>query len=211
MKKFCFIVSLIAIAAVARPTQSSAQQHKSSSGDNAFFLRTNLIQWATLTADLGFEYRYKDKYAFLLSGSTTPGTWVFKNGMRWGLQKFNAEVRYYMDENEPLYVGLGYQQGQANFYVPGPNVGRQGDFYAIGMTGGYILKLSKSWALDFNIGLGYAYFDYYQRYQRVTLETPTTTGGVPGVRTVKYFQLVDTKSKAVPTITQIGVNLVWKL
>jgi len=209
MKKFCFVVSVIALAAMARPTQSHAQ--KSSSGDNSFFLRTNLIHWVTLTPDLGFEYRYKDTYAILLSGSTTPGLWTFDSGMRWGLSKFNLEGRYYTGVNKKWYIGLGYQQGVFNFYNPVNNIGRQANLFALGVTGGYMLKLSESLSLDFNLGLGYAYLDYFQKYHRVTmngndmLTLSSTSNEV--VFTVDRSKTV----KLVPTVTQIGVSLVWKM
>jgi len=193
---------MFVLAATAKPDFSHAQTL--SKGDNAWLLRTNFVHWVTLTADVGLEWRYQNTYAILLSGSTTPGTWTFGGGMKWGYSSFNPEVRYYLGANKQWYAGLGYQQGMANFYNPENNIGRQGNFFAIGLTGGYMLHLNKVLDLDFNLGLGYMHFDYYQRYFRAPALANLPSEG-------SRFYLNWTKSKDIPTVTQLGVSLVWKM
>jgi len=197
MKKICLTVAVILAAVVAGPAHSHAQTL--SSGDNSFLLRANLIQWVTLTPDLGVEYRYKETYAVLLSGSTTAGLVTFGSGLRWGMTKYNPEVRYYIGAAKQWYAGVGYQRGTVNFYNPANNIGRQADFFAAGLTGGYMLPLGERWSLDFNIGLGYAWFDNYQRYYKINING------------ADIFMFRGARNKSLPTVTQVGVNLVWKI
>ena len=105
-------------------------------GEHTLELRTNLLRWATLTPDLGIEWRISPSVGIMVNGSWT--SW------RWN----NAARRYAL-----WYVGAMFKAGQFNYKLSG--TGRQGDLLGGGITGGYQLRLNKALALDFTLGLGY--------------------------------------------------------
>ena len=65
-------------------------------------LRANLLHWATLTPDLGFEWRMNRHFGLLLNGSWTTWSWDHKN-RRYALWKVSPEVRYYLGKQRGRY------------------------------------------------------------------------------------------------------------
>ena len=51
-----------------------------------------------------------------------------------------------------------YKVGSFNYKFS--ETGKQGDIMGGGITGGYLLRLNNSLALDFNLGVGYIHADY---------------------------------------------------
>ena len=98
---------------------------------SALSLLANLLRWATLTPDLGIEWRISQSVGVMVNGSWTSWSWN------------NAARRY----------ALWEVAGQFNYKFSG--TGRQGDLLGGGITGGYQLRLNKALALDFTLGLGY--------------------------------------------------------
>ena len=154
-------------------------------------LRANLLRWATLTPDLGIEWRISPSVGILVNGSWTSWTWN-DNARRYALWEVAPEVRWYLGEKKAWYVGAMFKAGQFNYKFSG--TGRQGDLLGGGITGGYQLRLNKALALDFTLGLGYLNADT-ERYDVVD-----------GVR-------VRSGNETMHWIGPInaGVTLVWKL
>ena len=117
-----------------------------------FALRANLLRWATLTPDLGIEWRISPSVGIMVNGSWTSWTWN-DNARRYALWEVAPEVRWYLGEKKAWYVGAMFKAGQFNYKFSG--TGRQGDLLGGGITGGYQLRLNKALALDFTLGLGY--------------------------------------------------------
>lgn len=122
-----------------------------------FALRANLLHWATLTPDLGLEWRINSSWSIVANGSWTSWSWNDKN-RRYVLWEVMPEVRYYIGEQKAWYVGAMFKTGQFNYKLSG--TGKQGDLMGGGITGGYQLKLNKALSMDFNLGLGYLNADY---------------------------------------------------
>lgn len=120
-------------------------------------LRANLLRWATLTPDLGLEWRISRDWAVLVNGSWTSWSWDDKN-RRYALWKVAPEVRYYIGKEKHGYLGVMYKVGSFNYKLS--ETGRQGDLMGGGITGGYQLRLNKALALDFTLGLGCIHADY---------------------------------------------------
>ena len=114
-------------------------------------LRANLLRWATLTPDLGIEWRISPSVGVMVNGSWTSWTWN-DNARRYALWEVAPEVRWYLGEKKAWYVGAMFKAGQFNYKLSG--TGRQGDLMGGGITGGYQLRLNKALALDFTLGLG---------------------------------------------------------
>lgn len=154
-------------------------------------LRANLLRWATLTPDLGLEWRICPSCGIAVNGSWTSWTWSDKD-RRYALWEVAPEVRYYMGEKKAWYLGAMFKTGQFNYKIS--ETGKQGDLMGGGITTGYQLRLNKALALDFNLGLGYLNADF-EKYEVID-----------GVR-VRCGN--ETKNWCGPI--NAGVTLVWKL
>ena len=154
-------------------------------------LRANLLRWATLTPDLGLEWRICPSCGIAVNGSWTSWTWSDKD-RRYALWEVAPEIRYYMGEKKAWYLGAMFKAGQFNYKIS--ETGKQGDLMGGGITTGYQLRLNKALALDFNLGLGYLNADF-EKYEVID-----------GVR-VRCGN--ETKNWCGPI--NAGVTLVWKL
>ena len=154
-------------------------------------LRANLLRWATLTPDLGLEWRICPSWGIAVNGSWTSWTWSDKD-RRYALWEVAPEIRYYMGEKKAWYLGAMFKAGQFNYKLS--ETGKQGDLMGGGITTGYQLRLNKALTLDFNLGLGYLNADF-EKYEVID-----------GVR-VRCGN--ETKNWWGPI--NAGVTLVWKL
>ena len=154
-------------------------------------LRANLLRWATLTPDLGLEWRICPSWGIAVNGSWTSWSWSDKD-RRYALWEVAPEIRYYMGEKKAWYLGAMFKAGQFNYKIS--ETGKQGDLMGGGITTGYQLRLNKALTLDFNLGMGYLNADF-EKYEVID-----------GVR-VRCGN--ETKNWCGPI--NAGVTLVWKL
>ena len=159
--------------------------------DHHLSLRANLLRWATLTPDLGLEWRICPSWGIAVNGSWTSWSWSDKD-RRYALWEVAPEVRYYMGEKKAWYLGAMFKAGQFNYKFS--EAGKQGDLMGGGITAGYQLRLNKALDLDFNLGLGYLNADF-EKYEVID-----------GVRVRRGNE---TKDWCGPI--NAGVTLVWKL
>lgn len=154
-------------------------------------LRANLLRWATLTPDLGLEWRICPSFGIAVNGSWTSWTWSDKD-RRYALWEVAPEIRYYMGEKKAWYLGAMFKAGQFNYKLS--ETGKQGDLMGGGITAGYQLRLNKALDLDFNLGLGYlnVYFEKYEVIDGVRVRR--------GNETKDWYGPINA-----------GVTLVWKL
>ena len=157
----------------------------------AFALRANLLRWATLTPDLGVEWRIDRRWSILLNGSWTSWSWSDKD-RRYALWKISPEVRYYIGKEKRGFLGAMYHTGEFNYKLG--ETGRQGNYQGGGITGGYMLPLNRALSLDFHAGIGYsrAEYDKYIVTNGVRVRGESKTNNYWG-------------------INQFGVTLVWSL
>ena len=154
-------------------------------------LRANLLRWATLTPDLGLEWRICPSWGIAVNGSWTSWSWSDKD-RRYALWEVAPEVRYYMGEKKAWYLGAMFKAGQFNYKFS--ETGKQGDLMGGGITAGYRLRLNKALDLDFNLGLGYLNADY-EKYEVID-----------GVRVRRGNETKDWWGPI-----NAGVTLVWKI
>lgn len=158
--------------------------------DNTFSLRANLLRWATLTPDLGVEWRINRHWGILVDGAWTSWSWSDKD-RRYALWNVSPGIHYYIGKEKRGYVGAMYQAGEFNYKLG--ETGRQGNYQGGGITGGYLLRLNRTLSLDFHAGAGYA---------RAEFDKYTVMDGVRvgrGSETKNYWG-----------INQAGITLVWK-
>lgn len=154
-------------------------------------LRANLLRWATLTPDLGVEWRICPSWGIVVNGSWTSWSWNDKD-RRYALWEVAPEIRYYMGEKKAWYLGAMFKAGQFNYKLS--ETGKQGDLMGGGITTGYQLRLNKALTLDFNLGLGYLNADF-EKYEVID-----------GVRVRRGNETKDWWGPI-----NAGVTLVWKL
>ena len=154
-------------------------------------LRANLLRWATLTPDLGLEWRICPSWGIAVNGSWTSWSWNDKD-RRYALWEVAPEIRYYMGEKKAWYLGAMFKAGQFNYKIS--ETGKQGDLMGGGITAGYQLRLNKALTLDFNLGLGYLNADF-EKYEVID-----------GVRVRRGNETKDWWGPI-----NAGVTLVWKL
>lgn len=171
------------ITATPLESPSSAHYH--------FALRANLLRWATLTPDLGLEWRVHPSWGILVNGSWTSWSWNGKD-RRYALWEVMPEVRYYTGKEKRGYLGVMFKAGEFNYKLSA--TGKQGDLMGGGITGGYLLRLNKALSLDFSVAIGCLHADY-EKYE--------VTDGV------RVRRGTETKNWWGPV--NAGVTLVWKL
>ena len=154
-------------------------------------LRANLLRWATLTPDLGLEWRITPSMGIAVNGSWTSWSWNDAD-RRYALWEVAPEVRWYLGGMKRGYIGAVYKAGQFNYKLSA--MGRQGDLMGGGITGGYQLRLNRALSLDFNVAVGCLHADY-EKYEVIS-----------GVRVRRG---TETKNWWGPI--GAGVTLVWKL
>ena len=187
------------LAAEKAEAEKAAQQNKlvdtpsetKITNDYHFSLRANLLRWATLTPDLGVEWRICPSWGIAVNGSWTSWSWSDKD-RRYALWEVAPEIRYYMGEKKAWYLGAMFKAGPFNYKIS--ETGKQGDLMGGGITTGYQLRLNKALTLDFNLGMGYLNADF-EKYEVID-----------GVR-VRCGN--ETKNWCGPI--NAGVTLVWKL
>ena len=154
-------------------------------------LRANLLRWATLTPDLGLEWRICPSWGIAVNGSWTSWSWNGKD-RRYALWEVVPEVRYYIGKEKRGYLGAMFKSGEFNYKLSG--TGKQGDLMGGGITGGYRLRLNDALSLDFSLAIGYLNADY-EKYEVIN-----------GVRVRRGN---DTKDWWGPV--NAGITLVWTL
>ena len=172
-------------------TLASTPSETKITNDHHLSLRANLLRWATLTPDLGLEWRICPSWGIAVNGSWTSWSWSDKD-RRYALWEVAPEVRYYMGEKKAWYLGAMFKAGQFNYKLS--ETGKQGDLMGGGITAGYQLRLNKALDLDFNLGLGYLNVDF-EKYEVID-----------GVRVRRGNETKDWYGPI-----NAGVTLVWKL
>ena len=178
-------------AAAQQNTLADTPSETKITTDYHLSLRANLLRWATLTPDLGLEWRICPSWGIAVNGSWTSWSWSDKD-RRYALWEVAPEVRYYMGEKKVWYLGAMFKAGQFNYKIS--ETGKQGDLMGGGITTGYQLRLNKALALDFNLGLGYLNADF-EKYEVID-----------GVRVRRGNETKDWYGPI-----NAGVTLVWKL
>ena len=157
-----------------------------------FALRTNALYWLGLMPNLGVEWRPSERVGIVVNG----GYAMWKKDSwehNWAGWFVAPEVRIYLGEKMNWFVGPQLLAGSFNL-KPGDK-GYQGDVLAGGVMGGYRMKLSRCWDLDFTLGVGYVHLEY-ESYRR--------EGNMNA-----YINDNLEKNTVLPI--QAGVNFIWKI
>lgn len=164
-----------------------------------FAVRTNVLYDAVLLPTLGVEWRVSPDWGVKLDGSLA--WWGGKSDKVQKMWLLNPEVRRYLLRDRRFYVGASGSYGSYNIYkyplgsLFSKDTGYQGTMWSAGVTVGYQLCLSRTFSVDFNLGLGYIRSEY------------DSYGMTDGVRVYKATD----QSKNFWGPTQAGISLVWTI
>jgi hypothetical protein len=171
-----------------------------SGGDSGkFSLRTNLLYWAVATPNLGMEWKPSNSFGILVNGVWSHWIWSGegRHHRTWLIQ---PEIRYYLGCRDGVcpvstgwFLGIEGHAGEFNFKFG--DTGYQGDVLGGGLTGGYRLRLSKCFDMDFSLGLGYTQLKYDTYYRSNDVMVRKESG----------------LEKNVFAPTQAGISLIWKI
>ncbi len=117
-------------------------------------LKTNVIDWATLSPNMALEVRLDRRWTLDLSATGHP----FSNiaGVKLTHFRFQPELRYWF--NRPMarhFMGFNLLGGFYNMKFN--DTYYDGDIWALGVSYGYALVLSKHWNMEATIGFGYGH------------------------------------------------------
>ncbi|GHV05619.1 hypothetical protein FACS189416_5460 [Bacteroidia bacterium] len=160
--------------------------------DGKFSIRTNLLYWLAATPNFGIEYHPSENFGILVNGLWSHWIWS-DNDKHHRTWMVSPEVRYYIGANKNWFIGVEGHAGEFNFKFN--DTGYQGDAIGGGLTGGYKLRLSEVFDLDFSLGLGYTQLKY-DTYYRSNGYMVRKEGGL---------------KKDFFGPTQLGVSLIFKL
>lgn len=164
-----------------------------------FAVRTNVLYDAMLLPTLGVEWRVNRDLGVKLDGSLS--WWGGEHGKVQKIWMLSPEVRWYLLHDKRFYAGVSGNYGEYNVYkymlggVLSKDTGYQGKCWNVGLTLGYQLYLSRSFSIDFNLGLGYTRSEY------------DSYGVTDGVRVYKERN----NNKHFWGPTQAGISLVWTI
>lgn len=167
-----------------------------------FQLRTNGLYDLALSPNIGLEWQSSFGLAFQFD---YVGAWwnsPSKNRF-FSNYGFQTEIRYYFKHKNTanpfrgLHAGVYGQMATFDFEFGGEGVQcpNLDDAWGLGLSGGYTLPISRRWAIDFVLGLGY-FTAKYKTYD------PTSNGGyqATGTKRLKFFGP-----------TKLEVSFVWSL
>lgn len=157
-------------------------------------VKTNLLQWATTTPNLGAEVALSRRTTVELSWAYNP--WTFSDNRKLQHWKLQPEFRFWFWEPfNGHFLGLNavYSEFNAGGIKLLPKLADyryEGKLYGGGLTYGYQWMLSNRWVLEASLGAGYQHIRYHQ-YQCRTCGLPTGADGKPlgesPLQTKRYF------------------------
>lgn len=122
-------------------------------------LRTNVVDWATLSPNLTLETRLNKRLSLGMGFVGNP----FKVDVfdtRFQNLRFQPELRYWF--NRPMarhFAGVAGLAGVYNWHHKEDI--RKGDIFGLGLTYGYAVVLGKRWNVEFTAGIGFARTRYF--------------------------------------------------
>lgn len=151
MKKFLFRI-LWVVTAILSTQFVNAQR---------VALKSNLIDWATLSPNLALEMRLNGRLTLDISATTHPFSFTIAD-IKATHARLQPELRYWF--NRPMarhFVGLSFLGALYN--VRFKEHWYEGDMWGAGLSYGYAFVLSKHWNMEATLGVGMARlraFDY---------------------------------------------------
>jgi outer membrane protein OmpA-like peptidoglycan-associated protein len=123
-------------------------------------VKSNLLYDLTGTLNLGAEFRLGNRWSIDLPVNYNP--WSLSKGKKIKHWLFQPELRYWTKQSfRGSFWGLHLHAGEYNVArIFSKNRQYEGWLAGAGISYGYRWNLSRHWAMEASIGVGYAYLDY---------------------------------------------------
>ncbi len=125
-----------------------------------FALKTNLLYDAVTALNIGLEVPIGKRWS--IAGEWISPWWLLDNGKNsFQILNANIEGKYWFGKRDyrPQLTGwfMGLTTGIGRYDIKLGDVGNQGEFFMLGLTGGYAHTINKtgSLRLEYSLGLGY--------------------------------------------------------
>lgn len=123
-------------------------------------LRTNVIDWATLSPNLTLETRLNRRLTLGMGLVGNPFK-VKIADTRFNNFRFQPELRYWFNRPMARHF-MGFALLAANYDLRHKASIAQGDIFAAGLTYGFALVLSRHWNVEFTAGIGLGKTRYFK-------------------------------------------------
>ncbi len=131
-------------------------------GAQRIAIKTNALDWAMLSPNIGVEARLSRRVSLQLAVAGNPFNFSVA-GFNWKNYRVEPELRYWF--NRPMarhFIALsataaGYHLRHADHHL-------QGDAVGAGISYGYALVLGSHWNMEVEAGVGIAHFSAYDFY-----------------------------------------------
>lgn len=172
---------------------STAETPKTSVKPYSLALRANLLNWITLTYDLGVQWRINQNWSIELNGWGGSRSWD-QHSQEFSKWRVSSEIHYYLGKRKRWYMGAVFNFGQSTNKIYEKNRINRVISQNSGIIGGYMLPIKKHFIFDFSFGVGYTHL-IRERYSLIEHEKV----------------LVSKRSKNKLGLSKIGATLIWKI
>lgn len=179
---------------VAEYEAMAAKENRFAENHYNLALRSNLLRWATLTPDLGLEWRICPSVGIGFNATYTHWSWD-KWNKHYDIWEIRPEVRWYLGQDKNFYVGAMFHTGEYNYKISW--LGYKGKLIGGGALIGYQLRMTDALSMDFGLGLGAS----HATYDKYWYNRPERKNVYEGRNIVEN----------VWGVTHLGVTLVWKM
>ncbi len=169
LKAILLLLSVIFVVIPSAAVNTPVAEYDSIDQPNSravFALKTNLLEWAMTTPNLGAEVTLAPKWSLEVAGSINPFT--FSDNKKWKHYQATLEARYWLKESMNGHF-FGVHVGGGEYNVAGIKVpfwGFEKDYryegwhVRAGITYGYHWAINHHWSLEALLGLGVVYTKY---------------------------------------------------
>lgn len=115
-------------------------------------LKTNALYWATMSPNLGLEFRLSRHFTLNVEAAANP----FKVSEKFKTRFFGVspEVRYWFEGRPQAHHFLGAMALGSTYSLTLKDKFHEGDAWGAGLTYGYSFVLSNRWSLETTVGAG---------------------------------------------------------
>ncbi len=118
-------------------------------------LKTNVLDWATISPNLALEVRLDRRFTLDLSATANPITRQIA-GTKFTHFRFQPELRYWFSR-PMVHHFLGVNLMGSFYNVKFNNNYYDGDLCALGLSYGYVVVLGRHWNMEATLGVGYGH------------------------------------------------------
>ena len=149
---------------------------------NIVGIKTNLLQWATATPSLALEFYMGQNVSLEVHGSYTWAWFLKSTHQAYYKWDTGGEIKYWLKPGKfnGHAIGVHATTGEYDMKFKTDGIGKQGNYWAVGLTYNYMLPIGEYFNMEFSLGAGYAQYDVlkykYQPENNINKEVERNNG-----------------------------------